>query len=148
MNWGSPEFVISIIAISYGAWIINNWVRARHGYELEDEWGGKTAPTDTGETKQLILEGNPGSLSQAEIAKRLKELEKLKIHPREVAENAAVINRLKAAYENQLGDIRTAIENHLVQFEAILAKQNDTDIKLARASVTEFLDEIDRLDVF
>ena len=102
----------------------------------------------TGDTKQLILEGNPGSLSQAEIAKRLKELEKLKIHPRDVAENAAIINRLKAAYENHLGDLRTAIENSLVQFEAVLAKQNTTDIKLARSEVAQFLDEIDSLDVF
>lgn len=102
----------------------------------------------TGDTKQLILEGNPGSLSQAEIAKRLKELEKLKIHPRDVTENAAIINRLKAAYENHLGDLRTAIENNLVHFEAVLAKQNTTDIKLARSEVTTFLDELDSLDVF
>ena len=59
-----------------------------------------------------------------------------------------MINRLKASYENHLGDIRTAIENHLVRFEHILAKQNDTDIKLARKDVTEFLDDIDRMDVF
>lgn len=102
----------------------------------------------TGETKQLILEGNPGSLSQAEITKRLKELEKLKIHPRDVAENAAIINRLKAAYENHLGDIRTAIENNLVQFEATLTKQNTTDIKLARSAMSDFLDDLDRMDVF
>ena len=104
--------------------------------------------TATGETKQLILEGNPGSLSQVEIQKRLKELEKLKIHPRDVAENAVVINRLKAAYENHLGDIRRAIENHLAQFEHTLSKQNDTDIKLNRKNVTEFLDDLDRMDVF
>jgi molecular chaperone HscC len=102
----------------------------------------------TGETKQLILEGNPGSLSQAEIEKRLKELEKLKIHPRDVAENAVVINRLKAAYENHLGDIRMDIENRLAQFEHTLSKQNDTDIKLNRKSITEFLDDLDRMDVF
>lgn len=42
MNWGSPEFVLLIIAISTGGWIANNWIRARHGYPLEDEWGGKT----------------------------------------------------------------------------------------------------------
>ena len=102
----------------------------------------------TGKTQQLILEGNPGSLSQAEIKKRFKELEKLKIPPREVAENAATINRLKAAYENHLGDIRNAIENYLVQFEHILSKQNETDIKLIRKEVTDFLDELDRMDVF
>lgn len=46
MNWGSPEFVLVIIAISTGGWIINNWIRARHGYALEDEWGGKTVKND------------------------------------------------------------------------------------------------------
>lgn len=46
MNWGSPEFVIVIVAISTAGWVINNWIRARHGYALEDEWGGKTVKGD------------------------------------------------------------------------------------------------------
>jgi hypothetical protein len=37
-----PAFVIAIIAICTGGWVINNWIRAKHGYPLEDEWGGKT----------------------------------------------------------------------------------------------------------
>ncbi|MEQ8411094.1 MAG: hypothetical protein RIC51_12100 [Erythrobacter sp.] len=59
MDWlqGGPGFVIAIMAVSYGAWVINNWIRARHGYELEDEWGGKSAPnrprSDSAETKRL-----------------------------------------------------------------------------------------------
>ena len=45
MDWlqGGPGFIVAIMALSYGAWVINNWIRARHGYELEDEWGGKSA---------------------------------------------------------------------------------------------------------
>lgn len=42
MSWGGPTFVINIIALFYGGWILNNWIRARHGYSLEDEWGGKS----------------------------------------------------------------------------------------------------------
>lgn len=42
MSWGGPTFVIAMIAIFYGGWILNNWIRARHGYPLEDEWGGKS----------------------------------------------------------------------------------------------------------
>ena len=53
MDWGSPEFVIAIIALSTIGWVVNNWIRAKHGYELEDEWGGKTAPRETGETRRL-----------------------------------------------------------------------------------------------
>lgn len=47
MEWGGPFFVIAIIALSMTGWLINNWIRAKHGYALEDEWGGKTAlPVD------------------------------------------------------------------------------------------------------
>ena len=53
MDFGSPEFVIAIIALSYGAWVVNNWIRAKNGYPLEDEWGGKTEKADTAETKRL-----------------------------------------------------------------------------------------------
>lgn len=46
MNWAGPEFVLAIIAISTVGWVVNNWIRARHGYALEDEWGGKTDRSD------------------------------------------------------------------------------------------------------
>lgn len=42
MNWGSPEFVIFIVGISTVGWVVNNWIRAKHGYALEDEWGGSS----------------------------------------------------------------------------------------------------------
>jgi hypothetical protein len=41
-----PIFIVAIVAICTGGWLINNWIRAKHGYPLEDEWGGKTALTD------------------------------------------------------------------------------------------------------
>ena len=56
MNWGGPEFVLAIIALSTGGWLINNWIRAKHGYSLEDEWGGKTERSDSHETKELRAE--------------------------------------------------------------------------------------------
>ena len=56
MDWGGPSFVLAIIAISMGGWIINNWIRAKHGYALEDEWGGKTEKTNNTETKRLKAE--------------------------------------------------------------------------------------------
>ncbi len=56
MDWGGPGFVIAIIAISTVGWIANNWIRARHGYSLEDEWGGKTERADSAETQKLRAE--------------------------------------------------------------------------------------------
>lgn len=46
MDWAGENFVMAIIAISTVGWLVNNWIRARHGYALEDEWGGKTVKGD------------------------------------------------------------------------------------------------------
>lgn len=56
MMWGGPEFVLGIIGLSTGGWLINNWIRARHGYALEDEWGGKTVKPDAGREQALAEE--------------------------------------------------------------------------------------------
>ena len=50
------EMVLGIVLITTAGWLINNWIRAKHGYELEDEWGGKTARSDTKEAKRLKAE--------------------------------------------------------------------------------------------
>lgn len=102
----------------------------------------------TEKIQRLILEGNPGSISQADIAKRFKELEKIKIHPRDKSENAEIIARLKAAYENHLGETRQLMEYWLTEFEKVLAKQNETDIAEARDTLTAELDKFDSLDIF
>jgi hypothetical protein len=46
MLFEGPAFIVAIVAICTGGWLINNWIRAKHGYPLEDEWGGKSALTD------------------------------------------------------------------------------------------------------
>lgn len=99
-------------------------------------------------TQRMVIEGNPGSLSKSDIDKRFKELSKLKIHPKDKSENAELTARLKAAYENHLGDIRTHINHLLTQFESVLEKQNDTDIQLMRTELTRWLDELEAADVF
>ena len=56
MDFGGPLFVIAIIMLSMGGWLINNWIRAKHGYALEDEWGGKTALPASNEQSDLMRE--------------------------------------------------------------------------------------------
>ena len=41
MNLGGPNFVIAIVALLTVGWLVNNWIRAKHGYPLEDEWGAR-----------------------------------------------------------------------------------------------------------
>jgi cell division protein FtsB len=40
MDFGGPTFVLTIIAMSFIAWIITTAIRAKHGYPIENEWGG------------------------------------------------------------------------------------------------------------
>ncbi len=77
MNWGSPEFVILIVAISTGGWLVNNWIRARHGYPLEDEWGGKTVQPDQKANAALQAENAELREQIAHFADRVKVLERI-----------------------------------------------------------------------
>ena len=46
MSWEIAFFIIGITLACNVGWVVNNWIRAKHGYPLEDEWGGKTEKLD------------------------------------------------------------------------------------------------------
>ena len=87
MDWGSPGFVIAIIAISTVGWIVNNWIRAKHGYELEDEWGGKTGKTartspDEHRKIELLSTENEQLVGKIDrLQERLQVLERIATDP-------------------------------------------------------------------
>ena len=66
MGGDGPEFILAIVAVMTIGWLINNWIRARHGYALEDEWGGKT---EKGDSAQSLRAEN------ARLAERLAHFE-------------------------------------------------------------------------
>jgi hypothetical protein len=55
MSWGGPGFVLAIIAMSFGGWIITSWIRAKHGYPLEGEWGGTVTKHDPAADRKIEL---------------------------------------------------------------------------------------------
>jgi molecular chaperone HscC len=97
----------------------------------------------TRQTAQLIIEGNPGILSQEEIETRLAALKVLKIHPRDQAENQAVIARAERLYEERLGDERAAIAKLLDDFRVILGRQIQSEIEHYRNEFSKWLDRVD-----
>ena len=46
MSFGGPGFVLAIIAMSFIGWIITTAIRAKHGYPVENEWGGSVHRID------------------------------------------------------------------------------------------------------
>lgn len=77
MNAGGPEFVLVIIALSTGGWLINNWIRARHGYALEDEWGGKSSRADDLAATRLTQENCELRGQLSTVTERLQVLERI-----------------------------------------------------------------------
>ena len=69
--------IVMIVLICTAGWLINNWIRAKHGYSLEDEWGGKTPPADNAETKRLMAENRELHGKVDAMQDRLVVLEKI-----------------------------------------------------------------------
>ena len=55
MGWGGPGFILAIIAMSMGGWIITSWIRAKHGYPLEGEWGGTVTKQEPEADRKIEL---------------------------------------------------------------------------------------------
>ena len=87
MSWGSPAFVLAIVAMSYGAWLITSWIRAKHGYPIENEWGGMTEKSDGPDAKrqiELLSKENEGLKGQvSRLEERLSVLERIATDPAE-----------------------------------------------------------------
>lgn len=80
MDWGSPWFVIAIITVVGVLSIIKNWVRARHGYELEDDWGGKSQAQKLKDDRsvQLLTSENESLKGQmSRLEERISVLERI-----------------------------------------------------------------------
>lgn len=102
----------------------------------------------TGKENRAVIEGNPGTLSPAEIEKRLKALDALKINPRETQENVAFMARLSALYEGLLGDERQFVAQMIQEFEAALLSQDARVIAESRKRLEGPVAALEARDVF
>ena len=55
MDFHGPGFIVAIVAMSMGAWVITSWIRAKHGYPLEGEWGGTVTKSDPEGNRKIEL---------------------------------------------------------------------------------------------
>lgn len=86
MSWQGPEFVIAIIAISTFGWVVTSWIRAKHGYPLEDEWHGKTYKQDPEAARRIeALSGENSAFKRhiGRLEERLAVLERIVTDPAE-----------------------------------------------------------------
>ena len=96
MNFGGTTFVLAIIALSIGGWMFTTWIRAKHGYPVENEWGGTVHRTDPdADRKVALLEGD-----NAKLAGQISRLE----------ERIAVLERIATENNGQAAQLADQID--------------------------------------
>ena len=84
MSWAGPGFVLAIIAISTAGWVITSWIRAKHGYPLEGEWGGTVDRNDHDADRKIALLSSENGQLKGQIGRleeRIAVLERIVTDP-------------------------------------------------------------------
>ncbi|KKO54670.1 molecular chaperone HscC [Paenibacillus sp. DMB20] len=118
-------------------------IDVRYTYDINGILEVEVTSVSTGEKKRAIIEKNEGSLTPEQIEARLKELESIKIHPRDRTENRLLIARGERLYEEALGERREYIAAALRQFEGALQTQDDRQIGKAAEQLKERLEQME-----
>ncbi len=97
----------------------------------------------SGLDRNLMIVDEDDKRSQKDIAAAQAKLEKLKVHPRDEAENVALLTRAERAYEGFIGPQRDYIGRFLLDYKGALEKQDKRLIADAREKLTQLLDELE-----
>lgn len=98
---------------------------------------------ETGQSRTLVIVDEGDKRDAQEFEARRADLAKLKFHPRDEAENVALMARAERCYEGFTGDVRQAIGGWITFFTGALERQDPREIVDARAQLTAALDDIE-----
>lgn len=99
MNFGGTGFVLAIIALSIGGWMFTTWIRAKHGYPVENEWGGTVHRSDPDADRKIALLTDDNAKLAGQVSRleeRISVLERIATENHgQAAELASQIDRLR-----------------------------------------------------
>ncbi|MNZ88021.1 Chaperone protein HscC [compost metagenome] len=119
-------------------------ILVRFTYDINGILEVEVTTVSTNEKKRIVITQNPGKMTDEEIEKRLKELNDLKIHPRDRVANRLLLARGERLYEELLGEKRGEVEYLMLQFERVLAEQDQRKADKAAAELKKQLDRLER----
>lgn len=122
----------------------DNGVDLRFTYDVNGLLEVQATILRTQQKHAMIIQGNPGLLSDEQIAARFSELEQIKMHPRDSLENRTLMARADRVYQQLKGDSRAWLTTQIAEFERVVETQNIKLITPAQKKFTEILDEIER----
>ena len=119
-------------------------VDVRFTYDVNGLLQVEATVTKTGMSYGVVIEGNPGVLTQAEIETRLRDLAQLKVHPRDQVENRTLLARAERLFEQSRADERAWLGQQIRTFERILATQDERRVRPAQRDFRSLLDRLER----
>jgi molecular chaperone HscC len=123
-------------------------VKVRFSYDANGMLEVEVKDSNNQLAASKIIQPMGSNMTADEIAQALKQLQALKVHPRDQQENIYLIERAKRLYEDRLGDQRQWLQRWLAQFELALDTQDARDIAKARDEFRDALDGLDKGFVF
>lgn len=120
-------------------------VDVRFTYDINGILEVEVTVVSTGKSVKKVLSQN---MDEKEIAKRMKQLEKLKVHPKDMTENQLILERLQALYEEALPETRDRLMYHIRSFESTLAEQDARRIRKYREFLEHMIASLEHYDPF
>lgn len=102
----------------------------------------------TGEKLQKVVVNHQNVMTAEQIEYVRKQLQELKIHPRDTLMNKSLLLRAERLYSEYTGDLRLQIGDRTQHFNHILNQQDDRQIREAQQHFEAFLNEIEDLSLF
>lgn len=97
----------------------------------------------TGQTVSKVISQN---MSEKEMRRKVDELQKLKVHPKEISENILVLEKLKALFEEVPPYMREHVQNFISNFEIILESQSLRRISKYRRFLEQMILQMEGYD--
>lgn len=118
-------------------------VDVRYTYDINGILEVEITSLATGERKREVIINSGSEMTKEEVERRLKELEKIKIHPRDNEKNRYLLEKAERLYQETLSDLRLRISSAISEFEAALDRQNQEEIKIESEKFENFLKQIE-----
>lgn len=99
----------------------------------------------TGKTVTKVISQK---MDDAEVERKAAELEKLKVHPKDVSENKLVMEKLQELFEEVPSHMREYVSDLIRRFEYYLAQQNPRTIRNYRRYLEMVIEQMESYDPF
>ena len=120
-------------------------VDVRFTYDINGILMVDTRVVSTGVVKTHIISQK---IPEAELEERVRELEKLKVHPRDLSENQQMMERLEALYQEVYPEQKEQVQQMIRTFEKFLDGQNPRQIQGYRRYLEKAVSMLEYYDPF